>query len=111
MIKLGKIKKSKTDKLNYEAYQLENKIRVILVEDKLTKKSSVVMNVNRGSFSDPKTHQGTAHLLEHMLFMGSKKYPDFDQYNKFVNEHGGDSNAWTSNNDTLYYHTINNEVF
>ena len=110
MIKLEKINKSDTDKLNYEAYKLENDLKVIFVEDKNTKKSCVVMNTNRGSYVDPKTHEGTAHLLEHMLFMGSEKYPDSDYYNKFINEHGGDCNAWTSSNDTLFYHTIINEV-
>ncbi len=110
MINLGKIKKSKNDLLIYEAYKLENDLLVIFIEDKTTKLSSVVMNVNRGSYNDLKSHQGTAHLLEHMLFMGSEKYPDSDYYNKYINHHGGESNAWTSTNDTLFYHKIINEV-
>jgi len=38
------------------------------------------MNVNTGTFNDPKETEGIAHFLEHMLFMGSKKYPGPDTY-------------------------------
>ena len=43
-----------------------------------------------------------------MLFMGSKKYPDEAEYMKFVNEHAGSTNAWTSETDTNYYFQIGN---
>lgn len=33
------------------------------------------MTVGVGSFSDPSEIQGLAHFLEHMIFMGSEKYP------------------------------------
>lgn len=33
------------------------------------------MGVEVGTFSDPPEIQGLAHLLEHMIFMGSEKYP------------------------------------
>lgn len=35
-----------------------------------------------GSFKDPNDAQGLAHYLEHMLFMGTAKYPDENDYSK-----------------------------
>jgi insulysin len=34
-------------------------------------------------------------LLEHMLFLGSKKYPSENEYERYLSEHGGGSNAYT----------------
>lgn len=39
--------------------------------------------------------QGLSHYLEHMLFMGSKKYPDENEYDSYLTKHGGSSNAFT----------------
>jgi protease-3 len=50
--------------------ELENKIKCVLIKDSETQKSSAAVNVGVGSFEDPKSCQGVAHLLEHMLFMG-----------------------------------------
>jgi secreted Zn-dependent insulinase-like peptidase len=47
------------------------------------------MEVNVGSFQDPVDIPGLAHFLEHMLFLGTEKYPDEAAYNKFVESHGG----------------------
>jgi secreted Zn-dependent insulinase-like peptidase len=37
-----------------------------------------------------------------MLFLGSKKYPDSDEYNNFFSKHGGYTNAWTDDDYTTY---------
>jgi insulysin len=49
---------------------------------------------------------GLAHFLEHMLFMGSKKYKDEDHYFKKLKEYGGSSNAYTDDTYTVYYFDI-----
>ena len=36
------------------------------------------------SFSDPPEIQGLAHFLEHMIFMGSKKYPEENEYDSYI---------------------------
>lgn len=43
-------------------------------------KSSAALSMAVGSFRDPTTAQGLAHYLEHMLFMGTAKYPDENDY-------------------------------
>ena len=47
-----------------------------------------------------------AHFLEHMLFLGTGKYPDENEYSKFLNHHGGSSNAYTANDHTNYYFDV-----
>ena len=54
------------------------------------------VQVRVGSLSDPDDLPGLAHFLEHMLFYSSEKYPQEDAYSKFVSEHGGSTNAFTS---------------
>lgn len=56
--------------------------------------------------SDPDELPGLAHFCEHMLFLGTKKYPDENQYNKFLANHAGRSNAFTSSDQTDYYFDV-----
>lgn len=59
-----------------------------------------------GSLNEPKELLGLAHFLEHMLFMGSKKYPKENAYFKFINDHAGSANAFTADHQTTYYFDI-----
>ena len=52
-----------------------------------------------------------AHFLEHMLFLGTKKYPNKSHYCRFITEHGGTYNAFTSNDATSYMFAIDNKAF
>lgn len=52
--------------------------------------------VHIGSFSDPIQAQGLAHLLEHMMSMGSKRYPADNHFDRFLYRKAGYSNAETS---------------
>ena len=45
--------------------------------------------------SDPAAMQGLSHYLEHMLFMGSAKFPDENDYDSYLSKSGGSSNAYT----------------
>ena len=51
--------------------------------------------VNAGSLNDPNDRNGLAHFLEHMIFMGSEKYPDEGGYSEFLSANGGYCNAYT----------------
>ena len=53
------------------------------------KKAAAALSVGVGSFADPEEAPGLAHFLEHMLFMGSKKYPDENEYEAYLTNHGG----------------------
>lgn len=100
---------SKNDLRKYGTGILKNKIKYILVQDKEIDNASVVVSVKTGTLNDPKKYQGLAHFLEHMLFLGSKKYPQEDYFDKTLKEHGGNSNAFTDDMETVYYFSVNND--
>jgi hypothetical protein len=60
----------------YRVILLPNQLEVLLVQDADTDKASAAMDVNVGNFSDPPELAGMCHIIEHMLFMGTKKVGD-----------------------------------
>ena len=64
------------DDRQYRVIKLENQLEVLLVQDADTDKASAAMDVNVGNFSDPPELPGMCHIIEHMLFMGTKKVGD-----------------------------------
>ena len=66
---------------------LKNDIKYINIQDLTLDKSHVMVSVNIGSISNPFEYQGLAHFLEHMLFLGSKKYPKENQFEEFQKHH------------------------
>ncbi|KAG5399741.1 hypothetical protein IGI04_014348 [Brassica rapa subsp. trilocularis] len=105
------ILKPRTDKREYRRIVLKNSLEVLLISDPETDKCAASMNVSVGSFSDPEGLDGLAHFLEHMLFYASEKYPEEDSYSKYVTEHGGSRNAYTSRENTNYHFDINTDSF
>jgi nardilysin len=71
--------------------------------------AAAAMVVGVGSMSDPPDCQGLAHFLEHLLFMGSKKYPEENAYDAFMSKHGGSDNAYTELEYTVYHFEIPQE--
>ena len=111
MKSIRNIIKSKTDKRIYSYQCLSNKLRCIFISDSETEKSAASMDVHIGSLFDPIERAGLAHFCEHMLFLGSEKYPSESQYSQFIKENGGRKNAYTSAHDTNYYFDIGNPSF
>jgi len=101
--------KSPNDPRTYAVMTLDNGLRVILVSDPDTDKAAASMNVNIGSFQDPEGRAGLAHFLEHMLFLGTAKYPDANEYKEFISSHGGMDNAFTSSEHTSYFFDIDKD--
>ncbi|BAO43781.1 insulinase family protein [Thiolapillus brandeum] len=102
--------KSKNDQRDYEYLVLPNQLRVLLVSDPEADKAAAAMSVQVGSASNPPGRDGLAHFLEHMLFMGTKKYPDVDDYSSFIKRNGGSDNAFTADNQTTYFFDIKAEA-
>ncbi|KAJ8306017.1 hypothetical protein KUTeg_016562 [Tegillarca granosa] len=75
------------------------------------KKSAAALCIGTGSFSDPEDIPGFAHFLEHMVFMGSEKYPKENELDDFLGKHGGYSNAWTDCERTCFYFEIERKYF
>ena len=75
------------------------------------KKSAAALCIGMGSFSDPSELPGLAHFLEHMVFMGSKKYPSENGFDKFISKHGGFDNAHTDCEHTTFYFEVQRRDF
>lgn len=101
------IVKSNRDKSEYTGLVLENGLRVVLISNPDINTDTVSLSVGVGSYEDGEV-MGMAHFLEHMLFLGNEEYPGVGEYNKFIQENGGYSNAYTSYDHTCYFYTINN---
>lgn len=54
------------------------------------------LGVEAGSLSNPNEALGLAHFLEHMLFMGSKKYPSTTAMSDCISKYQGSQNAFTA---------------
>lgn len=105
------MKQSPNDLKKYQSLTLDNGLRVLLVHNEETDKCAAALAVNVGHFNDPKDRQGLAHFLEHMLFLGTSKYPDGSEYQKFISQHGGCNNAWTATEHTCFYFDIHHQHF
>uniref|UniRef100_A0A8D3C1V6 Insulin-degrading enzyme n=1 Tax=Scophthalmus maximus TaxID=52904 RepID=A0A8D3C1V6_SCOMX len=106
---VGDIIRSPEDKRVYRALEFTNGLKAMLVSDPTTDKSSAALDVHIGSLSDPGNIAGIAHFCEHMLFLGTKKYPKENEYSQFLSEHAGSSNAFTSGEHTNYYFDVSHE--
>ncbi|XQW85192.1 insulinase family protein [Thalassotalea piscium] len=106
-----KLIKSQSDQRQYKYITLENGLKVLMISDPTTEKSAAAMDISVGAFHAPEDRAGLLHFLEHMLFLGTEKYPDAGEYNKFLEKNGGSSNAYTSSEDTNYFFDVKNDAF
>ncbi|KRX76897.1 Insulin-degrading enzyme [Trichinella sp. T6] len=118
---------SPEDKRSYRGLELNNGLKVLLISDPKTDKAAASLDVSAGDFAfifvdhfvldslfrnllghmmDPWNMPGLAHFCEHMLFLGTKKYPKDNEYQSYLVAHGGNSNAYTSTDHTNYHFDV-----
>jgi insulysin len=100
-----------TCRVPHTGYRLSNGVKVIVIQDVDTQKSTAAMGIRTGTHCDPPELPGLAHLCEHMLFLGTTEYPEEGAYHRFVSQNGGHSNAWTEDESTQYYFNSSNQAF
>jgi len=105
------IQKSPNDDRSYAAMMLANNLQVVLVSDPTLENSAASLAVGVGSAQDPEGQQGLAHYLEHMLFLGTAKFPEPDGFMKFTQTNGGMSNAFTAFDKTNFLFQVNANKF
>ncbi len=91
---------------SYRRFLLPNQLQVLLISDPTTHQAAASLSVAVGSLNNPWERLGMAHFLEHMLFLGTEKYPAVDAYKKFISSHDGYSNAYTAADHTNYHFQI-----
>ncbi|WP_413504939.1 pitrilysin [Serratia grimesii] len=105
-----KINKSDHDPRQYQAIKLANGMTVLLVSDPQAPKSLAALALPVGSLEDPNSQLGLAHYLEHMVLMGSKRYPQPENLSEFLKKHGGSHNASTASYRTAFYLEVENDA-
>jgi len=83
----------------------KNGLKVLVKEDH---RSPVVVSqiwYKVGSSYEPGGITGISHMLEHMMFKGTKKYPA-GEFSRIVAENGGNENAFTGRDYTAYFQTM-----
>lgn len=88
---------------------LKNGLEVFLISDPKVVQSAAALSVETGSWNDPIEAPGLAHFVEHLLFMGTGKYPSESDFAKYVGERGGEYNAFTSHDRTIFGFCLNHE--
>ncbi|MBM4369075.1 MAG: insulinase family protein, partial [Deltaproteobacteria bacterium] len=82
---------------------LESGLRVVIVGDPVLRTTAIAHRVHAGAALDPDGKEGTAHLVEHLLFEAADSAGTFSER---VDAEGGWANAWTSYDDTLYLTSV-----
>lgn len=93
---------------NPKEFTLENGMRCIVIEDKTRPAIFHSLWVQVGGADEKMGKSGKAHFLEHMMFRGTEKLAP-GQYHKIIHRLGGEYNAFTSQDITVYYVKIDKE--
>lgn len=88
--------------------KLANGLSVLLIEDHKAPVVSVQMWVNTGSADERKGEEGISHFIEHLVFKGTQKY-GVGEIASIVEASGGELNAYTSFDQTVFYVTISRQ--
>ena len=91
--------------MTVRSFALQNGLRVYVLEDHSVPTLSLQMVYNVGSRDEVEGRTGFAHFFEHMMFKGSENVPDGGHF-KHVLGTGGQMNAFTSNDYTLYFNVL-----
>uniref|UniRef100_A0A8B9PED5 Nardilysin n=1 Tax=Apteryx owenii TaxID=8824 RepID=A0A8B9PED5_APTOW len=104
---------NKDDKENDKAEEdpSDSDMEIEELTGKEESESAAALCVAVGSFCDPEDLPGLAHFLEHMVFMGSLKYPDENGFDVFLKKHGGSDNASTDCERTVFHFDIQQQYF
>jgi zinc protease len=92
-------------KLQYQRLVLPNGMVVILHQDKSTPIVHVELWYHVGSKNEKPGRTGFAHFFEHMMFKGSRNV-DPEQHTSIVASVGGQANAYTNEDTTVFWQTI-----
>lgn len=84
-------------------FKLNNGLTLLTVPMKGVQSVTVLCMVRTGSRDEPEELAGISHFLEHMVFKGTKDYPDAQAITSAIDSIGGEFNAFTSKEYTGFY--------
>lgn len=89
--------------ISFQTFTLDNGLPVVVHQDPNSAEAVVALAYRVGSRDEDPQKTGLAHLLEHLMFCGSKHVPHYD---RALQRAGGQSNAYTTPDLTVYYCTL-----
>ena len=95
------------DGRSYQLCRAASGLLCLLISDPAADAASCVVQFGVGSHDEPAHLPGLAHLLEHMLFMGSAGYPRAGSFPQLISEWSGRFNASTAAERTRYHFSVN----
>lgn len=93
------------DDAKVNEYRLDNGLRVITYEMHTAPIIYSRLTYNIGSKYEPYSQTGISHIVEHMMFKGTKRFPK-GTIAELISANGGVFNAFTSNDITVYYELL-----
>src|SRR5689334_7363167 len=92
-------------RLQYEISTLPNGLTLVTSEDHSTPIVHVNLTYHVGSKNEKPGRTGFAHLFEHLMFKGSKNVLP-EAHTSYVASVGGQSNAYTTDDETVFWETV-----
>lgn len=86
-------------------YKLDNGLKILVKQDKRAPIAVVQLWYKVGSSYEQNGSTGISHVVEHMMFKGTQKYPT-GEFNRIIAENGAEDNAFTAQDYTAYYQVI-----
>lgn len=102
---LGSLLNAQNHKIDFVEYDLDNGLHVILHQNNNTPIVAITVTYHVGSKNEQPNRTGFAHFFEHLMFEGSENIKRGD-YFQIVQNAGGELNASTSFDQTLYYEEL-----
>ncbi len=94
--------------IDVTSFTLANGMEVVVIPDRRAPVVTHMVWYKVGAADEPQGKAGIAHLLEHLMFKGTPKYPE-GEFSRIVRANGGDENAFTSQDYTAYFQRIARE--
>jgi len=99
------IKTPSANALNVKKVVLDNGLTVLIAPNPKLPIASYYTLFDVGGRYEVKGTTGATHFLEHMMFKGAKKYGP-GKFDTLIEQNGGMTNAYTTNDSTVYYQNI-----
>lgn len=90
---------------NPESFTLSNGLRVVVIPNHRVPVVTHMVWYKVGSADEVAGKSGLAHMLEHMMFKGTKEFPS-GEFSRIIAQNGGRDNAFTTTDYTAYYQNI-----
>lgn len=91
--------------IDIQRHTLDNGLKLLLVKDSKLPIASIYTFYDVGGRYERAGTTGATHFLEHMMFKKTKNYPA-EFFSDYIETYGGNSNAYTTFDNTVYYENI-----